>query len=104
MRVKVYSLMPSDKGFVLDKNCLQCAITIKDGKGSFKFFNLGREKLIRGLFDGPSSRFVSGGQAPDGTHWDAMEHHPAWSVEAIEAIVNDVLYGHSLGATIEYQD
>jgi hypothetical protein len=104
MRVKIFSLMPSDKGFVLDKNCLHCIITIKDGNGSFKFINSDREKLIRELFDGPSSRFVSGGQAHDGTHWDAMEHHPAWSVEAIEAIVNDVLYGHSLGGTIEYED
>jgi len=96
--------MPTDKGFVLDKDFLHCIITIKNGKGSFKFRNSSREKLIRELFDGPSSRFVSGGQAPDGTRWDAMEQHPAWSVEAIEAIVNDVLYGHSLGAVIEYQD
>ena len=102
MLVKVYSLMPTDKGFVLDKDCLHCIITVKDGKGSFKFKNSSREKLIRELFDGPSSVFVSGGKAPDGTHWDAMESHPAWSIEAIEAIVNDELYGHSLGGTIEY--
>jgi hypothetical protein len=102
MHVKVYSLMPSTEGFVLDKNCLHCTITMKDGKGSFKFHNSSREKLIRELFDGPSARFVSGGQTPDGTHWDAMEQHSAWSVEAIEAIVNDELYGHSLGAMIEY--
>jgi hypothetical protein len=60
--------------------------------------------LIRELFDGPSSTFVSGGKTPDGVHWDAMETHPAWSVEAIEAIVKGQLYGHNLGATIEYEE
>jgi hypothetical protein len=104
MRVKVYLLMPSDKGFVLDTNCLQCIITVKGGNGSFKFLDMRREKMIRELFDGPAARFVSGGATPDGVHWDAMEQHPAWSVEAIEAVVNDELYGHSLGATIEYED
>jgi hypothetical protein len=102
MRVKVYELQPVDGKFVLDKDRLQCVITIKKGKGSFKFFNSRREKLIRELFDGPSCCFVSGGTAPDGTHWDAMETHPAWTVEAIEAIVKNQLYASSLGATIEY--
>jgi hypothetical protein len=103
MRVKVYDLQPGDGGFVIDKSRLHCVITIKDGNGSFKFLNTGREKLIRELFDGPSSRFVSGGTTPDGAHWDSLETHPAWSVEAIEAIVEDQLYGFNLGATIEYE-
>jgi hypothetical protein len=103
MRVKVYDLQPGDGGFVIDKSSLHCVITIKDGNGSFKFLNTGREKLIRELFDGPSSRFVSGGTTPDGAHWDALETHPAWSVEAIEAIFEDQLYGFNLGATIEYE-
>jgi hypothetical protein len=102
MRVKVYDLQPSGGGFVLDKSRLHCIITIKDGKGSFEFHNLKREKLIRELFDGPTSHFVSGGATPDGVQWDAMETHPAWSVEAIESIVEDELYGHNLGATVEY--
>jgi hypothetical protein len=104
MRVKVYDLMPSDGEFVLDKSRFHCAIEIKEGKGSFEFFDSRREKLIRELFDGPSSTFVSGGTTPDGAYWDAMETHPAWSVEAIEAIVKDGLYGFNLGATIEYDD
>lgn len=104
MRVKVYQLQPSGQGFVLDKSRMHCIITIKEGKGSFKFLNPSREKLIRELFDGPSSVFVSGGATPDGVHWDAMETHPAWSVEAIEAIVKEELYGHNLGATIEYEE
>jgi hypothetical protein len=104
MRVKVYGLEPGPGGFVLDKSRLHCIIAVKEGKGSFKFLNPSREKLIRELFNGPSTTFVSGGTAPDGTHWDAMQTHPAWSVEAIETIVNDELYGFSLGATIEYDD
>jgi hypothetical protein len=103
MRVKVYELQPGEGGFVLDRDRLHCVLTIEDGKGSFKFLNSSREKLIRELFDGPSSCFVCGGATPDGMHWDAMETHSAWSVEAIKAIVNDELYGHNLGATIEYE-
>jgi hypothetical protein len=101
MRVKVYELQPGEGGFVLDLDRLYCVITIEDGKGSFRFLNASREKLIRELFDGPSSSFVSGGTTPDGAHWDALETHPAWSVEAIKAIVEAELYGHNLGATIE---
>jgi hypothetical protein len=104
MRVKVYELKPSDGGFQLDKSRMHCVIAIKEGRGSFNFLDRSREKLIRELFDGPSSTFVSGGKTPDGVHWDAMETHPAWSVEAIEAIVKGQLYGHNLGATIEYEE
>jgi hypothetical protein len=104
MRVKVYELQPGEGGFVLDLDRLYCVITVKDGKGIFKFHDASREKLIRELFDGPSSCFVSGGTTPDGAHWDALETHPAWSVEAITAIVEDELYGHNLGATIEDRD
>ena len=104
MRVTVYELQPGDGGFVLDKSRMHCIIAIKEGKGSFKFLDPSREKLIRELFDGPSSNFVSGGMTPDGAHWDAIETHPAWSVEAIEAIVKKQLYGHNLGATIEYDE
>jgi len=104
MRVKVYELKPGDGRFVLDKSRLYCVIAIKDGAGSFKFLDRSREKLIRELFDGPSLNFVSGGTTPDGAHWDAMETHPRWSVEAIEAIVKGELYGHNLGATIEYEE
>lgn len=102
MRVKVYELMPGPGGFVLDRDRLHCVIEVKDGKGSFRFVDASREKLIRSLFEGPSSTFVAGGQSQDGVFFDAMESHPAWSVEAIEAVVKDALYGHSLGATIEY--
>jgi len=104
MRVKVYELQPGDGGFVLDKSRLHCIIVIKEGKGSFKFLNPIRQKLIRELFDGSSSNFVSGGTTPDGAHWDAMETHPAWSIEAIETTAKHRLYGHNLGATIEYED
>ncbi len=104
MRVRIYELQPGDGGFVLDKSRMHCIIAVKEGKGSFKFLNSSREKLIRELFDAPSTTFVSGGTAPDGTHWDAVKTHPAWSVEAIEAIVGNQLYGFNLGATIEYDD
>jgi hypothetical protein len=101
MRVKVYELQPSGGGHVLDKSRLHCIITIKEGKGSFKFLDSSREKLIRSTFDAPSSTFVAGGKMPDGTHWDALDTHPAWSREAIEAIVKHELYGFNLGATID---
>ena len=101
MRVKVYELEPGDGGFQLDKTRMHCIIAIKEGKGSFKFLDREREKLIRELFDRPSSSFVGGGTTPDGAHWDATKTHPAWSVEAIEAIVEEQLHGHNLGATIE---
>lgn len=104
MRVKVYELMPGPDGFVIDKDLLHCVLEVRDGAGSFKFVNAKREKLIRELFEEPSSRIVAGGQTPDGTFFDAMETHPAWSVEAIEAVVKDELYGHNLGATIEYDE
>jgi hypothetical protein len=104
MRVTVYELEPGKDGFVLDRSHMYCVIEIKDGAGSFRFLDRSREKLIRELFDGPSLNFVSGGTTPDGAHWDAMETHSAWSVEAIEAIVKDELYGHNLGATIEYEE
>ena len=102
MRVKVYELMPGPAGFVVDKSRLHCVIDVKDGKGSFRFANGSREKLIRSLFEGPSTTFVGGGKTPDGDFFDAVETHPAWSVEAIKAVVEDELYGHNLGATIEY--
>jgi tricorn protease-like protein len=103
MRIKIYELHPVDGKFVLDKDRLHCIITVRKGKGTFKFLDQSREKLIRELFDRPSSHFVAGGTAPDGTHWDAMETHPAWSVEAIQAIVKHRLYGHNLGAMVDEQ-
>ena len=109
MRVKVYELKPKDGvyrptggEFVIDKSRLQCIITVEDGKGTFRFLDPSQEKRIRELFDAPSSVFVAGGTTPDGAHWDAIQSHPAWSAEAIEAIVKHQLYGCSLGATIEY--
>jgi hypothetical protein len=101
MRVKVYDLMPGPTGFVLDKQRLHCIIDVKDGKGNFHFLNPRREEIIRELFSGPSSTFVAGGKSPDGFYFDAMETHPAWSTEAIKTVVQDVLYGFNLGATIE---
>jgi len=102
MRVKVYELKPSLRGHVIDKNRLYCIIDVKNGEGSFRFVDTKREKIIRELFDAGSHRFVAGGQMPDGHFFDAMESHPAWSVEAIEAIVKEELYGFNLGATIEH--
>lgn len=102
MRVKVYGLRPGLTGFVIDKHRMYCTIDIKDGKGSFEFFDSSREELIRSLFDSPSSTFVAGGKTPDGFCFDAVKTHPAWSVEAIEAIVKEELYGFNMGATIEY--
>ena len=102
MQVKVYELKPGLEGFVLDTERIHCIIVIQDGKGSLQFLDPSREKLIRSLFEEPSSTFVAGGKSPDGVSFDAMETHPAWSVKAIEAIVQEELYGFNLGATIDY--
>ena len=102
MRVKVYELMPGPGGHVLDKNRLHCVIEVNDGNGSFQFMDGSREKLIRSLFEAPSHTFVAGGKTPEGAFFDATETHPAWSGSAIEAVVKNELYGHNLGATIEY--
>lgn len=102
MRVKVYELEPGPQGFVLDKGRLHCIIDVEEGEGRFRFKDLGREKLIRSLFSAPSSTFVAGGKSPEGVYFDAVKNHPAWSVEAIEAIVKEQLYGFNLGATIEH--
>ena len=101
MRVKVYELEPGPDGFVLDEQRLYCVIDIAEGKGSFQFLDPSREKLIRSLFEGPSSTFVAGGKTPDGAYFDAVETHPAWSAEAVRAVVDEELYGFNLGATIE---
>ncbi len=102
MRIKAYQLKPGLNGFVWDTQCIHCIIDIKDGKGSFQFLDPSREKLIRSLFNEPSSTFVAAGKSPDGVYFDALETHPAWSFEAVEAIVKEELYGFNLGATIEY--
>ena len=102
MRVKVYELKPGLNGFVLDTQGMHCIIDIKDGKGSFQFLDPSREKLIRSLFSEPSSTFVAGGKSPEGVYFDALETHPAWSLQAVEATVKEELYGFNLGATIEY--
>lgn len=104
MRVRVYELQPGPAGFELDKERMHCIIDIKAGKGSFEFFDSRREKLIRSLFENPSKTFVAGGKTPDGYYVDAMKSDPAWSAEAVETVVSDVLYGFNLGATIEYDN
>lgn len=102
MRVKVCELEPGPEGFVLDNERLHCIIDVKEGEGKFWFKDPSREKLIRSLFSAPVGTFVGGGKSPEGVYFDAIETHPALSVEAIEAIVKEQLYGFNLGATIEY--
>lgn len=75
-------------------------VTIKDGKGSFRFHDTRREKILRDLFEKPVSSFVAGGKTPEGVHWDAGTTHPAWSKEAIELIIGDKLRGYNLGGKI----
>jgi hypothetical protein len=104
IRVRVYEIRPGPFGFELDTDRLHCVIEIEDGQGSFRFLDHSREKLIRSLFDSPSSRFVAGGTTPDGLQADVMETHPAWSIAAIESVVRYELYGFNLGAVIEQID
>lgn len=104
MRVTVYELRPGDGKFVLDKSHKHCIIAIKEGRGSFLLLDPSRQKLIQELFDGLSSNSVSGGKEPERAHWDAIETHPAWSVEVIEAIIKEQLFGFNMCATIEYEE
>jgi hypothetical protein len=75
-------------------------VTVKDGQGSFHFYDKSREKLLRELFTESARAFRGGGRTPDGVFVDAFVTYPAWTREALELIVSDILRGYSLGGRI----
>jgi hypothetical protein len=100
MIIEIYELRPGEEGFVINDRRLLCIITVKDGKGSFNFLDSRRERLIRGMFEGSALSFVDGGTGPGGIHVDSLVKRPAWSREAVEAIVNEQLFGSGMGGKI----
>ncbi len=100
MRIEIFELRRMSDGFVIDEGRPVAVVTIKAGKGSFRFHDTRREKILRDLFEKPVSSFVTGGKTLDGVHWDAAKTYPAWSKEAIELIVGDKLRGYNLGGKI----
>ena len=100
MRVEIYKLRREASDWVIDEKHPVAEVTVKDGQGSFHFHDKSWEKSLRKLFNEPAAAFRSGGTTPDGTHFDAFVTYPAWTWDAIELIVSDILRGYSLGGKI----
>jgi hypothetical protein len=100
VRVDIYRLRRSAKGWVIDEKHPVAVVTVRDGQGSFHFYDKSREKFLRKLFNEPAAAFRGGGKSTDGVCIDAFVTYPAWTRQAIELIVSDILYGHSLGGKI----
>jgi hypothetical protein len=100
MRIEIYELRRVKDGYVIDEKRRVAVITVKEGRGSFHFYNKSREKLLRHLFDDDAVSLVGGGKTPDGYHVDAAVKYPAWSREAIELTVGKNLYSYNLGGRI----
>jgi len=98
VRIEIYELRRESDGFVIDETRPVAVITVKDGIGAFHLHDKRKEKTLRDIFDNPVTSFVAGGKALDGACWDAVTTCPAWSMEAIQRILEDQLRGHNLGA------
>jgi hypothetical protein len=99
MRVKIYKLRRGAADWVIDEKHPVAEVTVQDGQGSFRFYK-NWEKSLRELFTKPASAFRGGGKPPDGACFDAFVTYPAWTREAIELIVSDILRGYTLGGRI----
>jgi len=100
MRVKIYKLRREAADWVIDEKHPVAEVTVKDGQGSFHFYDKNWEGYLRKLFSEPAGAFRGGGKTPDGACFDAFVTYPAWTREAIELIVNDILRGYTLGGKI----
>ena len=100
MRVKIYKLRREAADWVIDEKQPVAEVTVKDGQGSFRFYDKSWEKYLRELFTEPARAFRGGGKTQDGACFDAFVTYPAWTREAIELIVSDILRGYTLGGTI----
>ncbi len=104
MRVMIYKLRRGREDWEIDKNHPVALVTIKDGTGSFRFYDKSYEKGLRRLFTEPAFAFVSGGQLPDGARFDGGVQYPAWTREAIDLIIRHKLRGSTLGGVIVEED
>ena len=100
MRVNIYKLRRQAAAWVIDEKHPVAVVTIQDGQGSFRFYDKSWEKSLRELFTEPARAFRGGGKTPNGAYFDAFVTYPAWTREAIELIVSDILRGYTLGGTI----
>jgi hypothetical protein len=100
MRVNIYKLRRGAKDWVIDEKQPVAVVTVKDGQGSFHFYDKSWEKCLRSMFSEPVSAFRGGGRTPDGACFDAFVTYPAWTREALELIVSEKLRGSTLGGRI----
>jgi len=102
MRIEIFELRPGKDGYVINDRRPVAVINVQDGKGSFHFHDRSREKLVRQLFDGPVMTFAGNGgiTTSDGYHVDGTVTYPAWSDEAVRAVVEGELMGYNLGGRI----
>ena len=100
MRVEIYKLRREAADWVIDEKQLVAVVTVKDGQGNFQFHDKSREEYLRKLFSEPARAHRGGATTPDGAYLDAFVTYPAWTREAIELIVSDILRGQTLGGKI----
>lgn len=102
MRIEIFELRPGKGGYVINERRPVAVITVQNGRGSFHFHDKSRERLLRQLFDGPVMTFAGEGgiTTSDGYSVDTAVTYPAWSEEAVRAVVEGELMGFNLGGKI----
>lgn len=98
--VHIFPLRRGEKDWVMDEKHPVAVVTVINGQGSFKIYDKSREKLVRGLFAEPARAHRVGGRTPEGVFVDAFVTYPAWTREALELIVSDILRGYNLGGKL----
>jgi hypothetical protein len=100
VRINIYKLRRQAADWVIDEKHPVAVVTVKEGQGSFHFYDKAWKTELRQLFTEPARAFRGGGKTPDGAYFDAFVTYPAWTREAIELIVSDILRGYTLGGKI----
>ena len=100
MRIEIYKLRRKADDWVIDEKQPVAVVTVKDGQGNFRFYDKSREKFLRKLFSEPATAHRGGVTALGGAQVDAFVTYPAWTREAVELIVSDILRGFTLGGKI----
>jgi len=102
MKIEIFELRPGKGGYVINERKPVAVITVENGRGSFSFKDKSRERLLRQLFDGPVITFAGEGGiiTSDGFNIDSTVTYPAWSEEAVRAVVEGELMSFNLGGRI----
>ena len=97
MQVEIFEIMPGPEGWQLDLERRVALINVQEG--TFAFDDPTRERLVRGIFENDFSAFIP--VAPsEGLHADGVTRLKAWAPETVRYILDEELYGHSLGGRI----